>query len=102
MATRCFGRRGFATGVVRVFGPADLRDVVFSSLVLPGLRAVDFFFAAVRTADRDVGLAISRLPCSAPVVRSHFKAGYPLPGTAAIRPGSILASVQPEHAVDGA
>jgi hypothetical protein len=40
----------------------DFRDEVFADVALPGARAVDFFFAAVRTADRDVGLAIPYLP----------------------------------------
>src|SRR6185295_3718259 len=60
MATRCFGRRGFAAGIARAFAFSGLRDVDFAA----GLRAGDFFCAAVRAAARDVGfcLAIYLLP----------------------------------------
>jgi hypothetical protein len=60
MATRCFGRRGFVIGVARAYDFSGLRDVDLAA----GLRAGDFFCAAVRAAALDAGfcLAISCLP----------------------------------------
>src|ERR1700754_142433 len=56
MATRCFGRRGFATGMAL----SGLRDVDLATIFGAG----DFFCAVVRTAALEVGfcLAINRLP----------------------------------------
>src|SRR5947207_1988217 len=52
MAMRCFGRRGCAAAA---FGLTVWRIEIFATV-----RAVDFFIAEVRTADRDFGLAICR------------------------------------------
>ena len=53
MATRCFGRRGFATGIAL----SGLRDVDLATIFGAG----DFFCAAVRAAARDVGFCLAMM-----------------------------------------